>query len=67
MSRLAQLQKADRVKVPGGTFISIFLSDETLERLERYSENNDTWGPGARSPEDLAEAAVEEAALMATR
>jgi hypothetical protein len=67
MPDIRQLQEASRIPVTGGVFLSVFVSDETMKQLEGYAANNDTWGPNVRTPEDLAEAAIAEAALRCTR
>jgi hypothetical protein len=45
------------------TILSCYVSDETLARLKSYAE----WRGDGRTPEQLAEAAIEEAALGAER
>jgi len=66
-SRVADLQMQSRIKIQGGAFLSVFVTDETMGQLEAYAANNDTWGPGVRTPEDLAEAAIAEAAMRVAR
>jgi hypothetical protein len=48
-----------------GKILEVHVDAETLERLEWYARERDTYGPNARTVEDLAEAAVAEAALKA--
>ncbi len=43
--------------------LTCYVSDETLQRLKAYAE----WRGDGRTPEQLAEAAVEEAALDGER
>ena len=49
----------------GGKILEVHVDAETLERLEWYARERDTYGRNARSVEELAEAAVAEAALQA--
>jgi hypothetical protein len=56
-------REPERIMVTGGAFISVFVDDKTLERLEWYARERDTYH--GRTAEDLAEAAISEAALKA--
>jgi hypothetical protein len=45
------------------TILSCYVTDETLKRLKAYAE----WRGDGRSPEQLAEAAIENAAIECER